>query len=86
MSYLKKKISRLKWEQMCAGIENQQILANAEKMLSEENYEGISSSSDTVQMMTKITNHIQRRKIRNQRKVLTKTPKKEEFAVKESGS
>ena len=44
---LKKKISRLKWEQMCAGIENQKILANAEKMLSEENYEGISSSSDT---------------------------------------
>ena len=32
---------------MCADIENQQILANAEKMLSEENYEGISSSSDT---------------------------------------
>ena len=44
---LKKKISRLKWKQMCADIENQQILANAEKMLSEKIYEGISSSSDT---------------------------------------
>ena len=44
---LKKKISRLKWEQMCADIENQQILANAEKILLEKNYEGISSSSDT---------------------------------------
>jgi len=32
---------------MCADIENQQILANAEKKLSEENYAGISSSSDT---------------------------------------
>ena len=28
-------------------LKNQQILANAEKMLSEENHEGISSSSDT---------------------------------------
>ena len=33
---LKKKISRLKLEHMCADIENQQISANAEKMLSEE--------------------------------------------------
>ena len=45
--YLKKKISRLKWEYMCSEIENQQILANAENILSEENYKGISSSSYT---------------------------------------
>ena len=64
---LKQKISRLKWE-------NQQILANAEKMLSEENYEEISSSSDTDDDEDK--DYFQRKESRSQRKVLGKTPKK----------
>ena len=53
-------------------------------MLSEENYEGISSSSDTDD--DEDNKSSSEKESRNQRKVLTKTLKKEEFAVKESGS
>ena len=67
---------------MCAGIENQQILANAEKSYQKKTMKEYQVR--VIQMMMKKRNHIQRRENRNQKKVLTKTPKMEEYAVKDS--